>query len=64
MPTQKTEVASPPQVLEAGSKASSSVVDLNQADAATLQRELARVGEAKARGIVAFRQSNSTFFFN
>lgn len=36
-------------------------VDLNNADAATLQRELAGVGEAKAKAIVAYRDSNGPF---
>ncbi|HGM5550693.1 TPA: ComEA family DNA-binding protein [Pseudomonas putida] len=36
-------------------------VDLNSADVATLQRELAGVGEAKAKAIVAYRESNGTF---
>lgn len=36
-------------------------VDLNSADAATLQRELAGVGEAKAKAIVTYRDSNGPF---
>ena len=35
--------------------------DLNQADAPTLQRELAGVGEAKAKAIVAYREGNGPF---
>ncbi|AHZ68777.1 putative competence protein ComEA helix-hairpin-helix region [Pseudomonas mandelii JR-1] len=36
-------------------------VDLNSADATILQRELAGVGEAKAKAIVAYRDSNGSF---
>jgi competence protein ComEA len=36
-------------------------IDLNGADAATLQRELLGVGEAKAKAIVAYRESNGAF---
>ncbi|WP_445177469.1 ComEA family DNA-binding protein [Pseudomonas sp. McL0111] len=36
-------------------------VDLNGADAATLQKELAGVGEAKAKAIVAYRDDNGPF---
>jgi competence protein ComEA len=36
-------------------------VDLNKADAATLQRELAGIGEAKAQQIIAYRDTNGPF---
>lgn len=36
-------------------------VDLNGADAATLQKELSGVGEAKAKAIVAYRETNGPF---
>lgn len=36
-------------------------VDLNAADAITLQRELSGVGEAKAKAIVAYREINGPF---
>lgn len=36
-------------------------VDLNVADAITLQRELSGVGEAKAKAIVAYRETNGPF---
>ncbi|VVN03148.1 ComEA family DNA-binding protein [Pseudomonas fluorescens] len=36
-------------------------IDLNKADAATLQRELSGVGEAKASAIVAYRETNGPF---
>lgn len=36
-------------------------LDLNQADAATLQRELNGIGKAKAEAIVAYRDANGPF---
>ncbi|VVN15692.1 hypothetical protein PS645_04032 [Pseudomonas fluorescens] len=36
-------------------------VDLNGADSETIQRELAGVGEAKAKAIVAYRDINGPF---
>lgn len=36
-------------------------VDLNGADAETIQRELSGVGEAKAKAIIAYRDSNRPF---
>lgn len=50
-----------PLVLEVSPKAQSGKVDLNQADAPTLQRELSGVGEAKAKAIVAYREGNGPF---
>jgi len=58
-PTAKPEAGNAPLVLEVSPKAQSGKVDLNQADAPTLQRELAGVGEAKA--IVTYRESNGPF---
>ncbi|MFJ2357713.1 ComEA family DNA-binding protein [Pseudomonas fluorescens] len=43
------------------SQSSSAKVDLNNADAVTLQKSLAGVGEAKAKAIVAYRESNGPF---
>ncbi|MBB6158447.1 competence protein ComEA [Pseudomonas sp. JAI115] len=40
---------------------SSEKVDLNGADAATLQKQLAGVGEAKAKAIIAYRDANGPF---
>lgn len=45
----------------AESQSSSAKVDLNNADAVTLQKSLAGVGEAKAKAIVAYRESNGPF---
>lgn len=41
--------------------ASVAVVNLNTADAATLQRELAGIGAAKAQAIVAYREQHGNF---
>ncbi|MFL7963472.1 ComEA family DNA-binding protein [Pseudomonas kielensis] len=43
------------------SKIETGKVDLNSADALMLQRELTGVGEAKAKAIVAYRESNGAF---
>jgi competence protein ComEA len=65
-----TAIAAPAVTPEAGGAvvmqgASSTVqsgkIDLNAADAPTLQRELAGVGEAKALAIVAYRETNGPF---
>ncbi len=61
VPTAKPEAGNAPLVMEVSSEVQSDKVDLNQADAATLQRELAGVGEAKAKAIVAYRESNGPF---
>jgi competence protein ComEA len=37
------------------------MINLNTADAATLQKELAGIGAAKAKAIVAFREQNGAF---
>ncbi|MHC8387619.1 ComEA family DNA-binding protein [Pseudomonas sp. MDT2-39-1] len=60
-PTAKPEAGTAPLVLEVSPAAQSGKVDLNQADAPTLQRELSGVGEAKAKAIVAYRESNGPF---
>ena len=46
-------------VVEQAAKVAS--VNLNTADAETLQRELSGVGAAKARAIVAYREANGDF---
>jgi len=55
----ETVNASPAISTEIGHQAGK--VDLNSVDAATLQRELMGVGEAKAKAIVAYRESNGPF---
>ncbi|KIF58341.1 MULTISPECIES: ComEA family DNA-binding protein [Pseudomonas] len=48
-------------VMDASATSENQKVDLNGADAATLQKELAGVGEAKAKAIVAYRETNGPF---
>ncbi|MBV7573772.1 helix-hairpin-helix domain-containing protein [Pseudomonas sp. PDM32] len=60
-PVNPPEVKSAPLVQDVAAKAQSGKVDLNSADAPTLQRELVGVGEAKAKAIVAYRESNGAF---
>lgn len=55
--TPKTESAKPAAV----EVAQVVVVNLNTADAATLQRELAGVGATKAQAIVAYREEHGNF---
>ncbi|MEN2396074.1 ComEA family DNA-binding protein [Pseudomonas halotolerans] len=60
-PAVKPETTATPQALEVSPKPQSTRVNLNEADAATLQRELAGIGKAKAEAIVAYRESNGAF---
>lgn len=60
-PTAKPGGDNAPLVMEISPQVQSDKLDLNQADASTLQRELAGVGEAKAKAIVAYRESNGPF---
>ncbi|MBD9563429.1 ComEA family DNA-binding protein [Pseudomonas sp. PDM09] len=60
-PTTAPEAAKAPLMLDAAAKAQTAKVDLNGADAPTLQRELSGIGEAKAKAIVAYRESNGPF---
>jgi len=60
-PVSAPEVMNAPVVQDVTVKAQSGKVDLNSADAPTLQRELTGVGEAKAQAIVAYRESNGAF---
>jgi competence protein ComEA len=60
-PAAKPEASKAPAVMEVSANAQSGKVDLNKADAPTLQRELSGVGEAKALAIVAYRESNGPF---
>ncbi|PCR95183.1 ComEA family DNA-binding protein [Pseudomonas allokribbensis] len=50
-----------PLVMDSSATSDVRKVDLNGADAATLQKELAGVGEAKAKAIVAYRETNGPF---
>ncbi|WCM53083.1 helix-hairpin-helix domain-containing protein [Pseudomonas sp. WJP1] len=60
-PAVKPEASKAPVAMEASASTQSGKVDLNKADAPTLQRELSGVGEAKALAIVAYRESNGPF---
>jgi len=60
-PAAKPEGSNVPLVMEVTTSVQSDKIDLNQADAPTLQRELAGVGEAKAKAIVAYREGNGPF---
>lgn len=55
--TPKTESANPAAV----EVAQVAVVNLNTADAATLQRELVGVGATKAQAIVSYREEHGNF---
>ncbi|WP_454863077.1 ComEA family DNA-binding protein [Pseudomonas hormoni] len=60
-PAVKSATDNAPVVKEISPKVHSEKIDLNRADAPTLQRELAGVGEAKAHAIVAYRDTNGPF---
>src|SRR3990167_5645124 len=57
-PAVKPEAGNAPQVQQMSAETPSGKVDLNKADASTLQSELSGIGEAKAQAIVAYRESN------
>lgn len=50
-----------PVVIDAAASSKSAKINLNDADSATLQKELSGVGEAKAKAIVAYRETNGPF---
>ncbi|WP_339475890.1 helix-hairpin-helix domain-containing protein [Pseudomonas fluorescens] len=50
-----------PIVIDAAASSKSAKINLNDADSATLQKELSGVGEAKAKAIVAYRETNGPF---
>ncbi|WP_247255404.1 ComEA family DNA-binding protein [Pseudomonas moorei] len=60
-PTVKPETSNPPAVATMSTTAQSGKINLNAADASTLQKELSGVGEAKAQAIVAYRDINGPF---
>lgn len=49
------------QAINAVPKTQSDKVHLNQADAMTLQRDLFGIGAAKAKAIIAYRETNGPF---
>ncbi|WP_247268204.1 MULTISPECIES: ComEA family DNA-binding protein [Pseudomonas] len=60
-PLASSEVNKPPVVMDASTTSENQKVDLNGADAVTLQKQLSGVGEAKAKAIVAYRDANGPF---
>jgi competence protein ComEA len=60
-PAAKPEASKAPVTMEASANPQLVKVDLNKADASTLQRELSGVGQAKALAIVTYRESNGPF---
>jgi competence protein ComEA len=60
-PASKLDSGNVPVALEASPKTQSDKVDLNKADALSLQQGLVGVGEAKAKAIVAYRDANGPF---
>jgi competence protein ComEA len=60
-PATKAEAVTAPLAVQVAPSGEVAKVDLNTADATTLQRELSGVGEAKAKAIVAYRDSNGPF---
>lgn len=60
-PLVKPDTLATPQSVEQPARTQGAKVDLNGADAATLQRELSGIGKGKAEAIVAYRESNGPF---
>jgi competence protein ComEA len=60
-PAVKPEAGNAMQMQQMSPGAESRKVDLNKADAPTLQRDLSGIGGAKASAIVAYRESNGPF---
>jgi competence protein ComEA len=60
-PTVKPETSNPPAVATMSSTVQAGKINLNAADASTLQKELSGIGEAKAQAIVAYRDINGPF---
>ncbi|PAW51917.1 competence protein ComEA [Pseudomonas moraviensis] len=60
-PSASSDASKAPLMMGVSATSENHKVDLNGADAATLQKELAGVGEAKAKAIVAYRETNGPF---
>ena len=60
-PATPTESSIAPHSVEVSASAEHPKLNLNDADAATLQKELSGVGEAKAKAIVTYRETNGPF---
>ncbi|VVO02327.1 hypothetical protein PS718_02766 [Pseudomonas fluorescens] len=60
-PLSPPEPVKAPIVVDVAPSSQSAKINLNDADSATLQKELSGVGEAKAKAIVAYRETNGPF---
>ncbi|MBK5378513.1 helix-hairpin-helix domain-containing protein [Pseudomonas sp. TH43] len=60
-PVATSEPVKAPIVMDAAVSSQTAKIDLNEADSATLQKELSGVGEAKAKAIVTYRETNGPF---
>ncbi|PWE44730.1 competence protein ComEA [Pseudomonas prosekii] len=60
-PVSIADTVQPPVNAQVITEGQDGKVDLNNADALTLQRELAGVGDAKAKAIITYRESNGPF---
>ncbi|PKA72169.1 competence protein ComEA [Pseudomonas baetica] len=60
-PVAPSEPVKAPIVMDAAASSQTAKINLNEADSATLQKELSGVGEAKAKAIVAYRETNGPF---
>lgn len=60
-PALKSEAETLPVMQEVAPAIQSVKLDLNRADASAFQRELSGVGEAKAKAIVTYRETNGPF---
>lgn len=60
-PAAKPETGNASMMQEVSPQAHTLKINLNVADAPTLQRELTGIGEAKAEAIVAYRETNGPF---
>ena len=60
-PVVKPGTVTAPMIMRTAPSVESVKVDLNGADATTLQRELSGGGEAKAKSIIANRESHGPF---
>jgi competence protein ComEA len=60
-PAATPELPKAPLVTDLAATSQVAKIDLNDADAAMLQKALSGVGEAKAKAIVAYRETNGPF---
>lgn len=60
-PVESSGTKAAPQIMAQTSKPQAPKVDLNVADATTLEHEMAGIGRIKAEAIVAYREINGPF---